>query len=98
METQITLGHAIRSGRRELDLSQKELATQLQIDYRWLSQLENNRLDPQSDEVLMILPKLAEFFQIDMEYLEVLRSQTQQQSLNLSQAIFPVYFQEKLNV
>ncbi|MCT7958934.1 helix-turn-helix domain-containing protein [Laspinema palackyanum] len=98
METKITLGHAIRSGRRELDFSIKEFAKELEIDYRWLSQLENNRLDPQSDEVLMSLPKLAEFFQMDVEYLELLRSQTEQQELDLSQAMFPVYYREKIDV
>lgn len=87
----ISLGQAIRSGRRELDLSQKELAIQLQIDYQWLSKLENNRLDPDSVEVKTILPQLAEFFQIDVDYLELLRSQTQQQKLDLSQAIFLIY-------
>ncbi|MCT7971278.1 helix-turn-helix domain-containing protein [Laspinema olomoucense] len=98
METKITLGHAIRSGRRELDFSQKDLAKQLQVDYCWLSQLENNRLEPSSDEVKEILPRLASIFQIEVEYLELLRSQTTKQELDLSKAMFPVYYREKLHV
>jgi len=98
METKITLGHAIRSGRQELDLSQKELAKQLQIDYCWLSQLENNRIEPSSEEVKQILPSLAKIFQIEVDYLELLRSQTTKQELDLSQAMFLVYYREKLHV
>jgi transcriptional regulator with XRE-family HTH domain len=98
METKITLGHAIRSGRRELDLSQKDLAKQLQIDYCWLSQLENNRLEPEGDSVKEILPRLASIFQIEVDYLELLRSQTTQQELDLSQAMLTVYYREKLHV
>ncbi len=98
METKITLGHAIRSGRQELDLSQKDLAKQLQVDYCWLSKLENNRLDPESEEVKQILPSLAKIFQIEVEYLELLRKQTTQQELDLSQAMLTVYYREKLHV
>ena len=45
-EPQVALGIAVKSARRERDLTQKELAAQANVERTWLSHLENGRANP----------------------------------------------------
>src|SRR4051794_21249155 len=62
-----TLGETIRDRRRELKITQRDLATRIGIDFTYLSKVENDRGDPPSDETLV---KIAR--ELDLEELELL--------------------------
>ncbi len=62
-----TLGETIRDRRRELDITQRDLADRVGIDFTYLSKVENGRGDPPSDETLV---KIARG--LDLDELELL--------------------------
>jgi transcriptional regulator with XRE-family HTH domain len=61
------LGETIRDRRRDLDITQRDLADRIGIDFTYLSKVENDRSDPPSDETLV---KIAR--ELDLDEVELL--------------------------
>jgi len=61
-----TFGRKIQRLRREHDLTQRDVAGRLGIDFTYLSKLENDRGEPPGEETVR---KLADVLQIDEEEL-----------------------------
>jgi transcriptional regulator with XRE-family HTH domain len=59
------LGNKIKALRKELNLSQDELAEKINIDGRQISRYENDKMNPSID----VLIKLADAFNISVDYL-----------------------------
>lgn len=55
-----TFGETIQRLRRERDLTQREAAAALEIDFTYLSKLENDRGEPPSERTVRNLAKLLE--------------------------------------
>jgi transcriptional regulator with XRE-family HTH domain len=53
-----TFGEALREKRREAGLSQRELASQVGLDFSYISKLENDRLPPPSAETVVALAQI----------------------------------------
>jgi len=62
---QSTLGRNVRRLRRELNLSQEELAFQAEIDRTYVSQIERGVINPS----LLVLWKIANVLAVDVETL-----------------------------
>lgn len=97
----ITFGTILRNARMNRGLSQRELAEILQqhslnIDYKHLAKLENNRIDIKAPEYDSLMETVAKIFQLDRGWLEQIRAQTEVEELDLSKAIFPVYSKDIL--
>lgn len=96
-ECKITLGRVIKSGRKYREFSQRELCWFIAYEYGCLlshyelSKIENDRLEVQSIEYNWLIPVIAEIFNVNVEWLEQIRQQTEPQPLDLSQGMFPVY-------
>jgi hypothetical protein len=97
-QCKITLGKLIKSARQDREISQQELRQLIikeyliKIDHFLISKIENCRVDVRDREYDWLIPVFAELFNADIEWLEQIRSQTEIQPLDLSKAIFPVYF------
>jgi len=97
-ECKITFGRVIKSGRQYREFSQRELCWLIAYEYGCLlshyelSKIENNRLEVRSIEYNWLIPIIAEIFNINVEWLEQIRQQTEPQPLDLSQGMFPIYF------
>ncbi|MBD1995178.1 helix-turn-helix transcriptional regulator [Leptolyngbya sp. FACHB-541] len=78
----VTINRTFKNARRKLRLSQREFAAQLQVDFVWLSKLENERLPvPENHAVIMaLLPKLAAIAKLDLEWLQSLKLYYQTES------------------
>src|SRR4051812_44117088 len=63
----LTLGRKIRDKRRELGITQRDLAEKVKIDFTYLSKVENDRGDPPSDEAIV---RIAHG--LDLDELELL--------------------------
>ena len=63
----LTLGRKIRDKRRELGITQRDLAEKVKIDFTYLSKVENDRGDPPSDETIV---RIAHG--LDLDELELL--------------------------
>jgi transcriptional regulator with XRE-family HTH domain len=50
-----TFGRAIKDARRASGLSQRDLAERVGIDFTYLSKIENDRMDPPSERVIVAL-------------------------------------------
>lgn len=61
-----TFGQKLRDKRRSANISQRELATKVGVDYTYISKLENDRLSPPSAETI---EKIAEVLNISPEEL-----------------------------
>ena len=74
-------GKLIRQARKDLKLSQRELAKLLQIDFTYLSKLENNRADyaPKED----VIRGLAKHLKLNEEELIFLAGRIPQQEEDL---------------
>lgn len=59
-------GRRIQRLRRERDLTQREVASQVGIDFTYLSKLENDRGEPPGEDTVR---KLADVLQTDVEEL-----------------------------
>ena len=100
MECKITFGRVLSSARRNLGYLQRELCELLQskysveIDHYLLSKLENNYVDIKLPEYDALVIALADIFQLDIEWLETIRQQTEIEESDLSGGIFPVYVRE----
>ncbi|AGZ61817.1 MAG: hypothetical protein AV945_gp10 [Phormidium phage MIS-PhV1B] len=98
MQCKITLGRLIKSARKDQKISQQELRQliikkySINIDHFLISNIESCRVDVRDREYDWLLPVLAEIFDCDIEWLEQIRSQTEPEPLDLSKAMFPVYF------
>ncbi len=65
-----TFGKSIRTARRDKGYSQRELATLVEVDYTYLSKLENNRAEyPPKEDVIRAL---AQHLELDAEKLSYL--------------------------
>lgn len=55
-----TFGQALRAARRERGMSQRELAGRIEVDFSYISKIENDRLPPPSaDRVVVIATVLG---------------------------------------
>lgn len=95
----ITFGMILRNARMNRGLSQRELAEILQqhslnIDYKHLAKLENNRIDIKTSDYDKLMETVAKIFQLDVSWLEQIREQTEVEELDLSGAMFPVYWKD----
>ena len=62
-------GERIRELRKEQGMSQRELAAQAGIDFTYLSKIENSRMEPPSEGVIL---RIAEALHADADQLTVL--------------------------
>lgn len=65
----MTFGEEIRELRKQVGLSQRDLAERIGIHFTYLSKIENGRADPPSEDVIR---KLAEELNSDPHHLIVL--------------------------
>lgn len=97
-QCKITLGRLIKSARQEQEMSQQELRQliikkySINIDHFLISKIENCRVDVRDREYDWLVPVFAEIFDCEIQWLQEIRSQTELQPLDLSKAMFPVYF------
>lgn len=77
-----TFGQRIKRRRRELGLTQREVAAKLKIDFTYLSKLENNPSDLAGDETVR---GLAEILQDDEEELFALAGKVPHELRNRAQ-------------
>ncbi|MFB2891980.1 hypothetical protein ACE1CI_03435 [Aerosakkonemataceae cyanobacterium BLCC-F50] len=101
----ITLGRIIIAARRNQGLSQRELAMLLsakigsEFSFVELSKIENDspaetlreRLDVRDRHYDKFIQSFCDLFNIDVDWIEQIRQQTEPQPLDLSKAMFPVY-------
>lgn len=71
-----TFGQRIKRRRREVGLTQRQLATKLGIDFTYLSKLENNRGEPPGDKTIR---NIAAVLQEDEEELLALAGKVPEQ-------------------
>lgn len=96
-ECKITFGRLLWNARRNRKISQRALCKLISneynqsIDYYELSKIENDQLEIQI-EYDWLIPVIAEIFNLNVEWLEQIRQQTEPQPLDLSQGMFPIYF------
>lgn len=89
----ITFGWLVRTGRRELDLSQQEFCLLMNkqissaVDWKYLSKIENNRIDIQTAELNNFVNGVCEIFELDRAWVQQIRQQTEIKPLDLSQWI-----------
>ncbi len=57
-DPQPSFGRAVRDARKKLGLSQKELADQTEIDFTYLSKIENDRMPAPSEKTIRALAGL----------------------------------------
>jgi transcriptional regulator with XRE-family HTH domain len=76
-----TFGQVIRQARKDKGLSQRELAKLLQIDFTYLSKLENNRADYAPKEE--VIRTLAHNLNLDAQELIFLAGRIPQQEEDL---------------
>jgi HTH-type transcriptional regulator, competence development regulator len=82
LSTEETFGGRIQRLRRELGLTQRDVAGKLGIDFTYLSKLENNRGEPPSEETVR---KLAEVLGADAEELLALAGRVPAELRELAQ-------------
>lgn len=93
----ITLGRVIIAARRSRGLSQRELAMLLsskigsEFSFVELSKIENDRLNIRDRHYDKLIQSFCDLFDIDRNWVEQIRSQTEPEPLDLSKALFPVY-------
>ena len=95
-ECKITFGRLLWNARRNRRISQRDLWKLISneynqsIDYYELSKIENDQLEIQI-EYDWLIPVIAEIFNLNVEWLEQIRQQTEVVPLDLSQGMFPIY-------
>lgn len=68
-----SIGRTIKDLRKKLGASQREFAQQVNVDFMWLSRIENDRQsidDATENAVALILPKLAQMAEVNLEWLK----------------------------
>jgi len=84
----ITLGRVVWRSRLAKKLSQREFCELIGeqfgifLDFMEFSKIENNRIDIRSSEYDWFILAIAEIFELDIEWLELIRQQTEPQSRN----------------
>ncbi len=96
LQSLITLDRVLWTGRRKLGLSQREFAKELsdkvhQIDHSVYSKIENARIDIRFAEWDWLIPKLAQWLQIDYRWLQSIRQQTNVKPLSSDTPAFVTY-------
>lgn len=61
-----SFGVTIRELRRNKRMSQRELASHIGVDFTYISKIENNKLEPPSEEVII---KMSEVFGCNKHWL-----------------------------
>lgn len=64
----MSFGERVRELRKQLGISQRELADQSGINFTYLSKIENDRMDPPSEKVIR---RMAEALHTDPDHLTV---------------------------
>ena len=96
----ITLGRIVVAARRNQGLSQRELSKiisdrfAVDFDFTTLSQIENDRLDVCDRSYDWFIYCFCELFEVDRIWIEQICQQTEPQPLDLTKAVFPVYFHD----
>jgi transcriptional regulator with XRE-family HTH domain len=99
MKCTITFGRLIKNARLYSQMSQTELAqkltdrTGLNIDFCELSRIENDGADISQEQWQVLIAALAAIFQADIAWFQKIHDSTHTQSLEPSQAIFPIYLE-----
>lgn len=65
----MSFGERVRELRKQLGISQRELAKESGIDFTYLSKIENNRMDPPSEKVIR---RMAEALHADPDQMTIL--------------------------
>ena len=82
-QCKIKFGRLVWNIRRNRRISQRDLCKIISneynhsIDYCELSKIENDRLEIQSTEYDWLIPIIAEIFNVNVEWLEQIRQQTE---------------------
>ncbi|XWK89461.1 MAG: helix-turn-helix transcriptional regulator [Phormidium sp.] len=93
----ITLGRIIIAARHSQGLSQRELAMLLsakigsEFSFVELSKIENDRLDVCDQKYDNLIQSFCDLFDVDRNWVEQIRNQTEPEPLDLSKAVFPVH-------
>ncbi|MEG5043468.1 helix-turn-helix domain-containing protein [Microcoleus sp. B4-C1] len=97
MNCEITLGRLIKNARLYQSMSQIELAQKLtdrtgrNVTFCEVSRIENDCADIPYEEWRWLIPALAAVFETDKAWFQKIHDSTHTQTLDPSQAIFPVY-------
>lgn len=101
----LTLGRLVWVIRRSLlRLSQQEFCDEILakhsivMDKYQLSKIENNRIPVTGDDFKLFAEALVQEFELDLEWVETIRQQTEVEELDLTNAIFPVYVKDLLPI
>ncbi len=87
-ECKIKFGRLLWNARRNRRISQRDLCKIISNEYNHsincyeLSKIENDQLEIQSIEYNWLIPVIAEIFNINVEWLEQIRQQTEPQPLD----------------
>lgn len=65
-----TFGQALREARRSKDVSQRELAKKVGVDFSYISKIENGRLPPPAADTIV---KICEVLEVPVEELLALK-------------------------
>lgn len=97
MNCEITCGRLIKNARLYQSMSQIELARRLTNrtgkngSFCEFSRIENDCADIPQEQWLWLIPALAAIFEADIAWFQKIHDSTPLQTLDTSQAIFPVY-------
>jgi transcriptional regulator with XRE-family HTH domain len=97
MNCEITLGRLIKNARLYQSMSQIELARRLtartgrNVSFCEISRIENDCADIPQEQWQWLIPALAAVFEADIAWFQKTQDSTPLQTLDTSQAIFPVY-------
>ncbi len=99
-ECKITFGRIIFNARVYHGFTQRELCDKISgkycsIDRLLLSKIENNLVEVRTIDLDWLVPRIAKIFDVDAQWLEQIRQQTEPQKLNVNEAIFPIYFNDR---
>lgn len=97
MNCEITCGRLIKNARLYQSMSQIELARRLTArtgkngSFCEFSRIENDCADIPQEQWQWLIPALAAVFEADIAWFQKIHDSTPLQTLDTSQAIFPVY-------
>ena len=97
MNCEITFGRLIKNARLYQSMSQIELARRLTArtgkngSFCEFSRIENDCADIPQEQWQWLIPALAAVFEADIAWFQKIHDSTPLQTLDTSQAIFPVY-------
>jgi transcriptional regulator with XRE-family HTH domain len=81
MSQEFTFGNVIAETRKKKNISQKELATKLGISPQYLNDIEHNKRNPSSQQ---LIDQIAETLEIEREYLCYLAGRLPDEIINLN--------------